>query len=276
MTPLTLQSTARLRNGVEIPRLGLGVFRTGRGEPTVEAVRAALRAGYRHVDTARIYRNEEDVGRGLRASGVPRDEVFVTTKLWNADQGYDSTLRACEASLRALDLDHVDLYLVHWPVASTRLDSWRAMERLLEEGRCRAIGVSNFMPRHLEELLAHAEVAPMVDQVEAHPFLQQRALRSLCARHGIVVEAYSPLTKGRRLDDPVVSEIAAELGRSAAQVLIRWSLERGMVCLPKSESPARIEDNARVFDFALSEAQAERLDALEEGLHTAWDPTDAP
>ncbi len=239
-------------------------------------MRAALERGYRHVDTARIYGNEADVGEGLRASGVPRQEVFVTTKLWNADQGYDAALRAFDASLAALGLDAIDLYLMHWPVPELRRESWRAMERVHREGRARAIGVSNFVVRHLDELSSYAEVKPAVNQIELHPFGQQRDAVAWCRAHGVLVEAYSPLTKGRRFGDATVAAIAAQIGKTPAQVLIRWSLQHDFVVIPKSVKRARIDENASVFDFALSEAQMARLDALEEDLHLAWDPTDAP
>jgi methylglyoxal/glyoxal reductase len=267
-------SSARLslNVGTSIPQVGLGVWQTPRGEGTRRAVKTAIELGYRHIDTARIYGNEADVGAGLRASGVARAEVFVTTKLWNDDQGYDPALRAFDASLDRLGLDYVDLYLLHWPVAGKRLDSWRALERLHSEKRACAIGVSNFLPRHLEELMAAAKVVPAVNQIELSPFLQQRETRAFCARHGIVVEAYSPLTHGQRLDHPVVVAAAARAGRSPAQVLLRWALQQGVVVLPKSTREARIRENAALFDFALDAQAMTALDACEEGLVTGWDP----
>lgn len=266
----------RLNNGVDLPQVGLGVYQAKRGEETRAAVRAALAQGYRHIDTASAYGNERDVGAAVRASGLPRAEVFVTTKLWNDDQGYDGALAAFVASLARLGLDYLDLYLLHWPVPGKRLASWRALERLLAEGRVRAIGVSNFMPRHLDELLAQAQVVPAVNQIEVSPFLQQRAARAACARHGIVVEAYSPLTRGARLDHPVVVDVARRLRRSPAQVLLRWGVEHGMVVLPKSIHPRRIAENAALFDFTLPPAAMTELDALEEGLATGWDPREEP
>jgi diketogulonate reductase-like aldo/keto reductase len=239
-------------------------------------VREALRLGYRHIDTARVYGNERDVGVAMRESGVPRAQVFVTTKLWNDDQGYDSALRAFDASLSRLELEYIDLYLLHWPVPRKRLESWRALEKLLSDGRVRAIGVSNFMVRHLEELLAHAKVVPAVDQIEVSPFLQQRDVRACCAEHGIAVEAYSPLTKGKRLPHPVVADVARRVGRSSAQVLLRWGLQHGLVVLPKSTHAERLAENAAVFDFELPPDEMARLDALEEGLVTGWDPRSAP
>jgi diketogulonate reductase-like aldo/keto reductase len=267
-------SSARLplNVGTSIPQVGLGVWQTPRGEGTRRAVKTALELGYRHIDTARIYGNEADVGAGLRASSVARADVFVTTKLWNDDQGYDPALRAFDASLERLGLDYVDLYLLHWPVAGKRLDSWRALERLHSEKRARAIGVSNFLSRHLEELMAAASVTPAVNQIELSPFLQQRETRAFCVRHGIVVEAYSPLTHGQRLDHPVVVAIAARTGRSPAQVLLRWALQHGLVVLPKSTHEARIRENAALFDFTLDAQAMTALDACEEGLVTGWDP----
>ncbi len=210
-SPDVTSAVLPLNTGASIPQLGLGVWQTARGQVTRDAVASALRLGYRHVDTARIYGNERDVGLGVRDSGVARDQVYVTTKLWNDDQGFDSALRAFDASLARLGLEYVDLYLLHWPVAGQRLDSWRALERIHGEKRARAIGVSNFMPGHLEELLARAQVVPAVNQIEVHPFLQHRETRALCAKRGIVVEAYSPLTHGRRLGHPAVKAVAARV-----------------------------------------------------------------
>jgi len=263
-----------LNTGKTIPQIGLGVWQAQRGEATRGAIQAALRLGYRHVDTARIYGNEADVGAALRASSseVPREEVFVTTKLWNADQGYDAALRAFDASLTRLAVDYVDLYLIHWPVPGKRKDSWRALETLFESKRARAIGVSNFLVPHLEELLGVAKVVPAVNQIELHPFLQHRDTRAFCKRHGIVVEAYSPLTHGMRLDHPVVVEVAKRVGRSPAQVLLRWGVQHGLVVLPKSTKEERIRENGALFDFALDEGNMAALDALEEGLATGWDP----
>jgi diketogulonate reductase-like aldo/keto reductase len=261
-----------LRSGSSIPALGLGVWQTPRGGATAAAVTAAIQAGYRHVDTARIYGNENEVGDAVRASALPRSELFVTTKLWNADQGYDATLRAFDASLSRLGLDYVDLYLIHWPVPGKRLDSWRALEKLHADGRARAIGVSNFLRRHLEELLAVAKVVPHVNQIELTPFLQRRETTAYCKEHGIVVEAYSPLTRGQKLSDPTVLSVARRLGRTPAQVLLRWGLAHGFVVLPKSTQAARIRENAALFDFEIGPADLSLLDGLEAGLVTGWDP----
>lgn len=267
-------STLALRTQARMPRLGLGVWQTPRGEATVGAVTAALAAGYRHIDTASIYGNEADVGAALRRSGVARERVFVTTKLWNTDQGTDKALRAFERSLARLKLDYVDLYLLHWPVPELRLQSWRVLERIAAEGRARAIGVSNFLKPHLDELLAHAQVMPAVNQIELSPFLQRSDTVAFCRAQGIVLQAYSPLTHGKRLDHPVVVAIAAEIARSPAQVLLRWGLQHDFVVLPKSVREERIRQNAAIFDFELSASAMQRLDALEENLTCGWDPAD--
>jgi diketogulonate reductase-like aldo/keto reductase len=261
-----------LNTGAHIPQVGLGVWQTPRGEVTRAAVQAALRIGYRHIDTARIYGNEADVGAAIRTSDVPREQVFVTTKLWNDDQGYDSALRAFDSSLARLGLEYIDLYLLHWPVPRKRLDSWRALERLFSEKRARAIGVSNFLRPHLEELLKHAQVVPAADQIELSPFLQRRETRALCQKHGIVVEAYSPLTRGARLGHPTVRATAERVRRTPAQVLLRWGVQHGLVVLPKSARIARIEENGALFDFELDPDSMAALDGLEEGLTTGWDP----
>jgi diketogulonate reductase-like aldo/keto reductase len=274
--PIDDRSSVTLNNGVTIPRLGLGVFRAGGRGATREAVRAALEAGYRHVDTARIYRNEDEVGEAIRASGIPRSEIFVTTKLWNDDHGYDATMRACEKSLVTLGLDFVDLYLVHWPVSGRRAETWHAMEALLGGGRCRAVGVSNFTVRHVDELLATARVVPAVNQVELHPFLQQRELVARCRASGIAIEAYSPLTKGERLGHPALLGLSRRLSKTPAQILIRWSLEKGFIVIPKSSRRERIVENAAALDFTLDGESMRALDALDENLRTAWDPTDVP
>jgi diketogulonate reductase-like aldo/keto reductase len=275
MTSAATQSV-ELAGGVRIPRVGLGVYQMRRGDETRRAVRAALEVGYRHIDTARAYGNEQDVAAALRDSGVPRGDVFLTTKLWNDDHGYDATLRAFDGSAARLGVEVVDLFLVHWPVPGKRLETWRAFERLLADGRVRAIGVSNYMVNHLDELRARAQVLPSVNQIEVSPFLQQRDVRAACAARGIVVEAYSPLTRGERLDHPVVAAVAERRRRTAAQVLLRWGLQRGMVVLSKSAHADRIAENAALFDFELDERDLAELDALEEGLVTGWDPRGAP
>jgi diketogulonate reductase-like aldo/keto reductase len=272
----TIDSTVALHGGVAMPVLGLGVWQTPAGETTRYAVRTALAAGYRLIDTARAYRNEEDVGAAVRESGLPRDRVFVTTKLWNSDHGYDRALRACDESLARLGLEQLDLYLVHWPVEGLRRETWRAMERIRADGKARAVGVSNYTVRHLEELAGHARELPAVNQVEFSPFLFQRDLLERCRRDGIQLEAYGPLVRGHKLDHPVLARVARKHGRTPAQVLVRWGLEHEVVTIPKSVHEARIRENADVFGFALDAEDLSALDALDEGYRTSWDPTDAP
>jgi diketogulonate reductase-like aldo/keto reductase len=210
----------------------------------------------------------------VRESGVPRSELFVTTKLWNDDHGFDKALRAFDASLKRLALDYVDLYLVHWPVGGQRKDSWRALERIKSEGRAKHIGVSNYLVNHLDEMHGYTKELPEVNQIEVHPFLQHRETRAFCAKHRIVVEAYSPLTRGHRLSDPKIHAIATRIGKTPAQVLLRWGVQHGMVTLPKSAREARIVENASLFDFTLDDDAMKALDALDEGKATGWDPRD--
>ncbi|WP_030207866.1 aldo/keto reductase [Streptomyces bikiniensis] len=262
-----------LNDGTEIPRLGFGVFQVPDDETTT-AVAHALEAGYRSVDTAAVYGNEAGVGRALAASGIARDELYVTTKLWNADQGYDATLRAFDDSLAKLGLDHVDLYLIHWPAPARDLyvDTWRAIGTLVADGRVRTAGVSNFTPAHLERLLDSSDLVPAVNQIELHPGLQQRELRELHAVHGIATEAWSPLAQGAVLADPVVARTAARHGKSPAQVVLRWHLQLGNVVIPKSVTPARIRENIDVFDFDLDAEEMAAMAGLDRGLRTGPDP----
>ena len=273
---LNLQSRVRLNNGVEMPVLGLGVYQSPPGRTTQNAVRSALKTGYRLIDTARIYGNEADVGEAIRNSGVPRDDIFVTTKLWNSDQGYESALRAFDASLRRLDLNYLDLYLIHFPVPEVRNESWRAMEEILKQGKCRAVGVSNFTTNHLEELLQNSDLAPAVNQVEFHPFLYQKELLNYCRKQGIHVEAYSPLARGENLKHPKIVAIAAKYSKTPAQVMIRWGLQHGLTVIPKSVKEERIKENSQVFDFQLSDEDMRVLDSLNQNLRTNWDPTTVP
>jgi methylglyoxal/glyoxal reductase len=265
---LTINSTIRLNNGVEMPIFGLGTFRAERGRETQEAVRWALEAGYRHIDTAMIYGNEQDVGEGLRQSGVPREEVFITTKVWNGDQGYEATLRAYDESLKRLGVETVDLYLVHWPIKETRADTWRALLRIHEEKRVRAIGVSNYTIRHLEQVAKESAILPTVNQFEVHVYFQRRELVDYCQARGIAVESYSPLTRGRKLDDPALTGIARRYGKTPAQLMIRWTLQKGMVVIPKSVHRQRILENASVFDFAISDEDMQTLAGMDENFQT--------
>ncbi|MBB3997127.1 aldo/keto reductase [Aureimonas pseudogalii] len=263
---MTTQPTIPFNDGRAIPQVGLGVWQTP-DDGAVTAVSAALKAGYRHVDTAAAYKNERGVGEGLRQAGVPRGEVFVTTKLWNEEQGFDRTLRAFDASLEQLGLDHVDLYLIHWPSPARDLyvDTWRAFVRLKEEGRARSIGVSNFTAEHLDRLADETGVTPAINQIELHPRFQQRALRDAHAKRGIVTQSWSPLGQGQLLEDPVVAGIAQKHGRTPAQVVIRWHLDNGLVVIPKSVTPSRITENFDVFGFALDADDLAAIARLDTG-----------
>ena len=263
----------RLSDGIEIPQLGYGVFQIPPDE-TQRAVEAALEAGYRHIDTAAAYRNERGVAAGIAASGIPREEVFLTTKLWNSEQGFDSTLAAFDRSIEALDTDHVDLYLIHWPVPSRDLylDTWRAFERIHAEGGSRSIGVSNFRIEELEQLQAEAEQQPTINQIELHPYLQQAELRAWHAEHGIATEAWSPIAQGAALEDETIETIAAHHERTSAQVVLRWHLQLGNVVIPKSVTPERIRANLDLFDFELSEDDMAAIARLEAGHRTGPDP----
>lgn len=272
MPHLTIPSTV-LHDGIEIPQLGFGVFQVP-PEETQATVELALEAGYRHIDTAAAYRNEAGVGAALAASGLPREEVFVTTKLWNAEQGHDSALTAFEATLDRLGLDHVDLYLIHWPVPSENrfVDTWRAFERIYEEESARTIGVSNFRIEDLERLEAETDTRPTVNQIELHPSLQQAELRAFHAEHRIATEAWSPLAQGGLLDDGTIAAIAERHDRTPAQVILRWHLQLGNVVIPKSVTPERIRENVEVFDFELDDEDMAEFAKLDRGERIGPDP----
>lgn len=263
-----------LNNGIEIPQLGFGVWRVP-NEATHEAVSTALKAGYRHIDTAKLYGNEDAVGAAIRDSGLERDAVFVTTKVWNDDQGYDATLRAFDVSTGKLGFEVLDLYLIHWPRPHEGLagETWRAMEKLYLDGRIRAIGVSNFKPPHLRVLLDTAQVVPAINQVELHPYLQQSETRAANAKYGIATEAWSPLARGGALlTDPVIVGLATKHERTAAQVVLRWQLQVGNVAIPKSVTPSRIKENFDVFDFELDDQEMAAVAGLDRGERTGPDP----
>jgi diketogulonate reductase-like aldo/keto reductase len=268
----SLQDCATLHNGVKMPWLGLGVWKMEDREEVIRAVKTALEIGYRHIDTAAIYKNEEGVGQAIKESGVPREEIFITTKVWNSDQGYETTLQAFETSLQKLGLDYVDLYLVHWPVKGKYKETYKALEKLYKEGRVRAIGVSNFQIHHLEDLMADCEIKPMVNQVEYHPRLSQKELHAFCKKHGIQLEAWSPLMQGKLLDDPTLIEIGKKYGKSPAQVILRWDLQNEVVTIPKSVKPHRIKENADLFDFELTAEDMEKIDALNKDERIGPDP----
>jgi diketogulonate reductase-like aldo/keto reductase len=279
-----LSSTRTLANGVKIPCIGYGTWQTPGGDVARDSVKKALELGYRHVDTATVYGNEASVGEGIRLSGVKREDVFLTTKQWTNERGFENTVAAAERALKTLGVDYLDLYLVHWPAveklspdwAAINAETWRGFEKLYKDGKVRAIGVSNFMPAQLAALKECAEVQPMVDQVEFHPGYIQRNVLDYCRENGIVVEAWSPLGSGRLLADPLVNEIGAAHGKSAAQTCVRYALQHGIVPLPKSVTPERIAANADVFDFALTDAEMAALDAMPETGYSGYHPDDAP
>jgi methylglyoxal/glyoxal reductase len=269
---LTITSKKKLNNGTEIPYFGFGTYQI-RSSAAKEAVESALEAGYRHIDTASIYGNEKEVGEALKASGVPKEEVFITTKLWNEDQGYNTAFEAFQRSLDRLDIEYIDLYIIHWPVTGKRLESWRAMEEIVNNSRCRAIGVSNYTIKHLEELLENCKIKPAVNQVEFNPFLYQKDLLDYCISKDILLEAYTPLSRGQKLDHPVLRNLSGKYHKTPAQILLRWSLEHDLVVIPKSSQKKRINENASIFDFSIEPTDMVMLDSLNEGFRVAWDPS---
>lgn len=268
----SLSDSTMLGNGIHMPWLGFGVFKLPDGEEVVQAVLTALKAGYRSIDTASIYGNERGVGKAIKESGIPREEIFLTTKVWNSDQGFDNALNAFDESLKRLDVDYVDLYLIHWPGKDLYVKTWKALERIYQYGRARAIGVSNFHIHHLHNLMSHCDINPMVNQVEFHPFLFQPELVRFCMDNNIQLEAWSPLAKGKFLDNAVLLRIGEKYGKTAAQVMLRWDLQHCVVTIPKSSHRNRIEENARIFDFELSEEDMDSIDALNQGKRLGPDP----
>lgn len=262
---LNIRSTVRLANGVEMPLLGLGTYKTTDSVEIEKSVGAALEIGYRAIDTASLYDNEEGIGRAIAASGVERSDLFLASKVWNDEQGYQGTLDACERSMLRLGVDQLDLYLVHWPQPNRMADTWRAMEELLASGRVRAIGVCNHFVEHLEMLARTARVAPMVDQFEHHPWLQQPELIDYCRAHDIVVEAWGPVMRGRLGEEPALTAIAADYGRTPAQIVLRWIVQRGIVAIPKSVHPERVRENAGIFGFELTEQTMTEIALLDRG-----------
>lgn len=265
--------TIQLNTGARIPAIGFGTWEIF-NDAALQAVDTALKAGYRLVDTAKIYSNEKQVGEAIRGSGVAREDIFVTTKLWNDDQGYDSAIQACKAALDRLGLEYLDLFLIHWPATSRRHASWQALEELKSQGLARNIGVSNYTVEHLQRLMERSGTVPAVNQIEFHPFIyeQQKAVLAFCKEHGIVVEAYSPLSRLAAENRPRIEEIAAGLGKSPQQIVLRWCIQHGAVPLPRSQNPGHIASNLEVFDFELSESDMEKLNELSDGERVTWDP----
>ena len=267
-----LTSKVKLYNGVEMPWLGLGVFRSKEGQEVETAVKCALETGYRSIDTAAAYQNERGVGKAILESRVPRKEIFITTKVWNSDQGYQSTFRAFEKSLKKLQTDYVDLYLIHWPKGELSVETWKAMEELYEQGRIRAIGVSNFLLHHLKQLLENARIKPMVNQFEFHPELIQPELLKFCLDNQIQPEAWRPIMEGKVNDIPVFQELAVKYQKSPVQIVLRWDIQKGVVTIPKSVTPERIIHNADIFDFELSPKDMAKIDSLDQHARMGADP----
>lgn len=263
-----------MQNGVRMPQVGLGVWRAASGEETVNTVTFAVRAGYRHIDTAAYYQNEKSVGEAVKKCGVPRSEIFITTKLWNNDHGYDKALAAFERSRAELDVDYVDLYLIHWPGSddALRAETWRAMEKLYAEKKVRAIGVSNFEPHHLDSILSTCTISPMVNQVEMNPNMQQSVLRRYCRGKNIAVTAWRPLGLGKFLEEPVIMNIAKRYNRTPAQVIIRWFVQLGVTVIPKSVHEERIKENFDVFDFELDEEAMQAMVSIDKNERMGGDP----
>ncbi|MBG9543479.1 glyoxal reductase [Cytobacillus firmus] len=267
-----ISGTLTLNNGVEMPQFGLGVYKVDKGLQIENTVKDAINIGYRLIDTAAFYENEEGVGKAIKESGVPREELFITTKVWNTDQGYDQTLNAFNNSLKKMELDYIDLYLIHWPVKEKYLETWRALEKLYKDGKARAIGVSNFQIHHLKDILENSSEKPAVNQVELHPLLSQKELRAFCGEHNIKVQAWSPIARGRVLEDSDIKEIAKRRGKSAAQIILRWHLQNGIMVIPKSVKKDRLRENADIFDFELTEDEMRQMNELNSNQRFGADP----
>ncbi|HKM93133.1 MAG TPA: aldo/keto reductase [Prolixibacteraceae bacterium] len=269
---IDINGTVKLNNGVEMPYFGLGTFQSNEGAEVKNAIHYALDAGYRLIDTASYYQNEKGVGEAIREHGIARDQVFITTKVWNDDQGYDQTLKAYDRSLKNLGFDYADLYLVHWPVSGKFKETWKALERIYNEGRVKAIGISNFLKIHLNQLLPDVEVMPAVNQMEFHPYLIQQELLDICAENKIEYQAWSPLMQGRVFDVSLLKQLAKKYNKNQVQIVLRWDLQRGVLTIPKSINQQRIEDNANIFDFELSSDDMIAIDALDRNHRFGYDP----
>ena len=267
-----IRGTVDLKNGVPMPYFGLGVFQVHDGEEVIQAVKHALSAGYRHIDTASLYGNERSVGRAVAESGIPRKDIFVTSKVWNSDQGYDSALHAYDTSLKLLGFDYLDLYLVHWPVKGKYIETWKALERIYADGRVRAIGVSSFLQHHLEDLLSHCKTIPMVNQMEFHPRLVQQKLMDYCSSHKIQYEAWSPLMQGKIFSIKELQVLGSKYGKDVAQIVLRWNLQKSVVTIPKSAHNERIISNAQIFDFEITEEDMLAIDRLDLDQRVGADP----
>lgn len=268
---LTIDSTVNLNNGVEIPRLGFGTWKL-KGKGVLKPITWALEEGFRHIDTAKLYGNEKYIGKALKISEIPREELFITSKVWDTDQGFEKTQKAFNKSLEKLDLEYLDLYLIHWP-RELRNETWRALEKIYKEEKVKAIGVANFWTHHLKELLEKFDIVPAVNQIELHPFVyeEDKELIEFCEKNNIQIEAYSPLMHGKKLDYPLLRTIAEKYNKSTVQILIRWSLQHEYVCIPKSGNKEHIKENANVFDFALSEEDMEKIDSIDEKFRNLYD-----
>lgn len=267
-----IKGTANLSNGVAMPYFGLGVFKSQDGKEVIDAINFALDAGCRHIDTAAIYGNEKGVGKAIAESGIDRNDVFITSKVWNSDQGYYSTIEALHTSLEKLKMDYIDLYLVHWPVKDKTADTWRAMEYLYNKGLVKAIGVSNFLQHHLQDLLISASIKPMVNQVEFHPYLVQQELIDFCNKYDIQFESWSPIMRGKVFEIELLNQIAKKYGKNEAQIVLRWNLQKGIIVIPKSVKKERIESNAQLFDFEIDDEDIKAIDHLDRNLRTGPHP----
>lgn len=268
----SIQSTTTLANGVEMPWFGLGVYKVQDGSEIVKTVHTALDLGYRSLDTATLYENEKGLGEAIQTANVAREDLFITSKVWNTDQGYQSTIEAFDTSLQLLGLDYLDLYLIHWPVRDKYKETWKALETLYKQKKVRAIGVSNFHIHHLQDVMKHADIKPMVNQVEYHPKLTQKELHAFCHKENIQLEAWSPLMRGRLMDNPTLQKIAVAHHKTVAQVILRWDLQHQVVTIPKSIKPERIAENANIFDFELTNEEMATIDSLNENIRTGKNP----